>query len=387
MSLLSWIENQNQSSLPNYNKKVEERGLWTRCDQCGAILYIKHLKANQRICFSCGYHLQMNSKERIINLIDSDTWCPFDEILSPCDPIKFSDQKTYIERLKDTQDITNTQDAILTGTGLLDGIPVALGVMDFNFMGGSMGSVVGEKITRLIEYSTYKGLPLILVCASGGARMQEGILSLMQMAKISAALQVYQSSAHLFYISILTSPTTGGVTASFAMLGDLILAEPNALIGFAGRRVIEQTIQEKLPDQFQTAEYLLEHGLLNLIIQRSFLKQALSEILILYNDAPLKKPGKLPLNNPKKIDFLTEEIVRRKLGFENENNVVLHDPEKDLSIFNRFIFESSLKNAENFCTDTESSSLNVPKDDFSDLYREILISLNEFNDQNEEIDE
>lgn len=376
MSILSWIETQKS-----------EGGLWTRCYQCGAVLYIKHLKENYHVCLACHSHLQMTSRERLQNLIDVGTWQPFDETLSSIDPLKFYDQKSYTSRLKDAQYQTGLQDSVLTGTGLLEGIPIALGIMDFNFMGGSMGSVVGEKITRLIEYSTYKGLPLILVCASGGARMQEGILSLMQMAKISAALQVYQSSAHLFYISILTSPTTGGVTASFAMLGDLILAEPNALIGFAGRRVIEQTIQEKLPDQFQTAEYLLEHGLLNLIIQRSFLKQALSEILILYNDAPLKKPGKLPLNNPKKIDFLTEEIVRRKLGFENENNVVLHDPEKDLSIFNRFIFESSLKNAENFCTDTESSSLNVPKDDFSDLYREILISLNEFNDQNEEIDE
>ena len=405
MSLLSWIEDQNQpqpstqlqpqpqnpnqvqQNLPNSPKKREERGLWTRCDQCGTILYIKHLKAKQRICFACGCHLQMDSKERIFNLIDADTWCPFNEILSPCDPIKFLDQKTYIERLQDTQDRTDLQDAILTGTGLLDGLPVALGVMDFNFMGGSMGSVVGEKITRLIEYATYKGLTLILICASGGARMQEGILSLMQMAKISAALQIYQSLSHLLYISILTSPTTGGVTASFAMLGDLVIAEPNALIGFAGRRVIEQTLQEKLPDQFQTAEYLFEHGFLNLIIERSFLKQALSEILSFYNDAPLKKPGNVPLNFQRRFDFLTEELIRRKLSFDEKNDIQKNflniKNEEDSFIFNRFIYEFSLKHVESFSKKDDSIE-NIQskylKDDFSELYREILISLNQIHE-------
>ena len=179
-------------------------------------------------------------------------------------------------------------------------------------MGGSMGSVVGEKITRLIEYATQEGLTLILVCASGGARMQEGILSLMQMAKISAALQVYQSCANLLYISVLTSPTTGGVTASFAMLGDLIFAEPKALIGFAGRRVIEQTLQEQLPDDFQTAEYLFHHGLLDLIVPRSFLKQALSETITLYKDAPFKRSGSIPHGIQQTLYFITEEKIRRK---------------------------------------------------------------------------
>ena len=195
---------------------------------------------------------------------------------------------------------------------MLDGIPVALGVMDFHFMGGSMGSVVGEKITRLIEYATQEGLTLILVCASGGARMQEGILSLMQMAKISAALHIYQSYANLLYISVLTSPTTGGVTASFAMLGDLIFAEPKALIGFAGRRVIEQTLQEQLPDDFQTAEYLLHHGLLDLIVPRVFFKQALSETITIYKDAPLKKSGTIPYGIQNTLSPITEEKVRKK---------------------------------------------------------------------------
>ena len=324
MSILAWIEDQRKLKLlnaPKYTHPASDgsQGLWTRCDHCGVILYIKHLKENQRVCFGCGYHLQMNSQERIEHLIDQGTWRPLDETLSPCDPLEFKDQKSYTERLKEAQDRTGLQDAVQTGTGILDGIPVALGVMDFNFMGGSMGSVVGEKITRLIEYATQEGLTLILVCASGGARMQEGILSLMQMAKISAALEVYQSSANLLYISVLTSPTTGGVTASFAMLGDLILAEPKALIGFAGRRVIEQTLQEQLPEDFQTAEYLLHHGLLDLIVPRCFLKQALSETITLYKDAPFKRLGFIPYGIQRKLSFITEEKVRRKLKYwDNE---------------------------------------------------------------------
>ena len=303
MSILSWIEIQKS-----------EVGLWTRCYQCGAVLYIKHLKENYHVCFACHSHLQMTSRERLQNLIDVGTWQPFDETLSSIDPLKFYDQKSYTSRLKDAQYQTGLQDSVLTGTGLLEGIPIALGIMDFNFMGGSMGSVVGEKFTRLIEYATREGLTLILVCASGGARMHEGALSLMQMAKISAALNIYQNSAHLMYIAVLTSPTTGGVTASFAMLGDLILAEPNALIGFAGRRVIEQTLQEKLPENFQTAEYLLEHGLLDLIISREFLKPALYEILSFYKDVPLKRSGNIPKNFFQSLNLLTEEKLRRQFN-------------------------------------------------------------------------
>jgi len=325
MSILAWIEDQRKLKLlnaPKYNQPPSDgsKGLWTRCDNCGVILYIKHLKENQRVCFGCGYHLQMNSQERIENLIDGDTWRPLDETLSPGDPLEFQDQKPYIERLKDGQEKTGLQDAVQTGTGMLDGIPIALGVMDFHFMGGSMGSVVGEKITRLIEYATQEGLTLILVCASGGARMQEGIFSLMQMAKISSGLQIYQSCANLLYISVLTSPTTGGVTASFAMLGDLIFAEPKALIGFAGRRVIEQTLQEDLPDDFQTSEYLLHHGLLDLIVPRCFLKQALSETITLYKDAPFKRTGHIPYGVQNPLYFLTEEKVRRVVSASEIDN-------------------------------------------------------------------
>lgn len=267
--------------------------LWTKCDQCGSILYIKHLKEHSHICLNCGHHLQLTSEDRIEYIIDKGTWQPLDDHIQPCDPLNFKDQKAYADRLVEAQDRTGLKDAVQTGIGKIDGISVALGVMDFHFMGGSMGSVVGEKITRLIENATQLGLPVILVCTSGGARMQEGILSLMQMAKISGALHVHQNEANLFFISVLTSPTTGGVTASFAMLGDLILAEPKALIGFAGRRVIEQTLQEKLPDNFQTSEYLLKHGLLDLIVPRPLLKQALAELLLLYKEAPLKKRGQI----------------------------------------------------------------------------------------------
>nr|YP_009330366.1 acetyl-coenzyme A carboxylase carboxyl transferase [Lambia antarctica]ANN38997.1 acetyl-coenzyme A carboxylase carboxyl transferase [Lambia antarctica] len=319
MSILSWIEDQRKIKMLNYNKVNKDDRLWTRCDKCGTILYIKHLKENQRVCFSCGYHLQMNSRERIQSLIDAGSWQPLNETLSPCDPLTFKDQKLYKERLKEAQERTGLQDAILTGTGLIDDIPIALGVMDFNFMGGSMGSVVGEKIVRLVEYATKEGLILILICASGGARMQEGIFSLMQMAKISAALKLYQSSANLLYISLLTSPTTGGVTASFAMLGDLIFAEPNALIGFAGRRVIEQTLQEKLPENFQTSEYLLDHGLLDLIIPRSFLKQALSETINFYKDAPYRKKGSISTPMINSLNLLTEEKVRRLIKFSSDS--------------------------------------------------------------------
>lgn len=341
MSILSWIEEQRKLKLlnaPKYKKNDSNttQGLWTRCDHCGVILYIKHLKENQRVCFGCGFHLQMTSSERIEHLIDANTWHPINETLSPGDPLEFKDQKAYTERLKEAQERTGLQDGIQTGTGLLDGIPVALGVMDFNFMGGSMGSVVGEKITRLIEYATHQGLPLILVCASGGARMQEGIFSLMQMAKISAALHVHQNCAKLLYIAVLTSPTTGGVTASFAMLGDLIFAEPKALIGFAGRRVIEQTLQEQLPDDFQTSEYLLHHGLLDLIIPRSFLKQALSETITLYKEAPLKTHGKILYGQRGSLTKVQEERFRRLISKPNSDayNAFIQEFESLLNVFN-----------------------------------------------------
>jgi acetyl-CoA carboxylase carboxyl transferase subunit beta len=201
-----------------------------------------------------------------------------DTELAPTDPLAFKDRRSYADRIRDSQQSTGLRDAVVTGICRSSGQPLALGVMDFRFMGGSMGSVVGEKLTRLIEEATARRYPVLIVCASGGARMQEGMLSLMQMAKISGALQRHQQ-AGLLYIPLLTHPTTGGVTASFAMLGDLILAEPKALIGFAGRRVIEQTLREKLPEGFQTAEYLQDHGFVDAIINRTQFKSALSSLL------------------------------------------------------------------------------------------------------------
>ena len=242
------------------------------------------------ICEQCGYHLKMSSSDRIELSIDPGTWDPMDDDMVSLDPIEFhSEEEPYKNRIDSYQRKTGLTEAVQTGTGQLNGIPIAIGVMDFQFMGGSMGSVVGEKITRLIEYATNKFLPLILVCASGGARMQEGSLSLMQMAKISSALYDYQSNQKLFYVSILTSPTTGGVTASFGMLGDIIIAEPNAYIAFAGKRVIEQTLNKAVPEGSQVSEYLFHKGLFDLIVPRNPLKGVLSELFQLHAFFPLNK--------------------------------------------------------------------------------------------------
>lgn len=289
MSLFDWFANRRKSEPINQQRQEPEiaDGLWTKCESCGVLAYTKDLKANQMVCLECSHHLRVYSEERIAQLIDANTWVPLNEHLSPTDPLKFRDRKSYSDRLRETQEKTKLVDSVSTGKGQLDGFPVALGVMDFRFMGGSMGSVVGEKLTRLIEKATLQRLPIIIVCASGGARMQEGMLSLMQMAKISGALERHREAA-LLYIPVLTHPTTGGVTASFAMLGDIILAEPKALIGFAGRRVIEQTLREKLPEGFQTSEYLLQHGFIDAIVSRTQLKKTLSQLIRLHQPVPAK---------------------------------------------------------------------------------------------------
>lgn len=283
MSLFDWFANRRKAE--PLSKERQEReiadGLWTKCPQCGVLTYTKDLKANQMVCLDCDHHLRIFPDERIQQLIDAGTWKPMDEHLRPVDPLKFRDRKAYSDRLRDMQDRMGLSDAVQTGLGQMEGLPVGLGVMDFRFMGGSMGSVVGEKLTRLIERSTRERLPVVIVCASGGARMQEGMLSLMQMAKISGALERHQES-RLLYVPVLTHPTTGGVTASFAMLGDIILAEPKATIAFAGRRVVEQTIREKLPDDFQTSEYLLTHGFVDAIVSRTQLKKTLVQLIRLH---------------------------------------------------------------------------------------------------------
>jgi acetyl-CoA carboxylase carboxyl transferase subunit beta len=283
MSLFDWFANIRKTEPAIQTKQEREiaDGLWTKCQKCGTVAYTKDFKANQLVCAECGYHAMVDSDERIRQLIDPNTWKPLAEEIRPIDPLGFKDRKPYRDRITDYQKKTGLTDAVKVGTGLLDGLPVALGVMDFRFMGGSMGSVVGEKLCRLIEHATAERFPVVIVCASGGARMQEGMLSLMQMAKISGALHLHQE-ANLLYIPVLTHPTTGGVTASFAMLGDLIIAEPKATIAFAGRRVIEQTIREKLPEGFQTSEYLLQHGFIDAIVPRTQLKKTLAQLISIH---------------------------------------------------------------------------------------------------------
>ncbi|NJL48260.1 MAG: acetyl-CoA carboxylase carboxyltransferase subunit beta [Leptolyngbyaceae cyanobacterium SM2_5_2] len=299
MSLFDWFANRRKSGPISEDRQEREiaDGLWTKCEHCGVLTYTKDLRANQWVCGECGHHHRIFSDERIRQLIDADTWQPLDIHLQPKDPLAFKDRKAYGDRLRDTQAKTQLADAVQTGIGQLDGLPVALGIMDFRFMGGSMGSVVGEKLTRLIERGTRDRQPVIIICASGGARMQEGMLSLMQMAKISGALQQHQA-ARLLYLPVLTHPTTGGVTASFAMLGDIILAEPKATIGFAGRRVVEQTLREKLPDDFQTAEYLRDHGFVDLIVSRTQLKATLAQLIRLHQPLPTPDPISLGSTKP-----------------------------------------------------------------------------------------
>ena len=254
-------------------------GKWIKCDNCKEILYKEDVRANYSVCPNCGKHFRLSSRRRIAQIIDEGTFEELNADLHTTDPIKF---EGYLQKIKSLEEKTKIKEAVRTGIGKINGISVAIGVMDANFMMGSMGEVVGEKITRLIETAIEKHLPVILFCASGGARMQEGMVSLMQMAKTSAALSKL-NKAGLLYISVFTDPTTGGVTASFASLGDIILAEPGALIGFAGPRVIEQTINQKLPEGFQRAEFLLEHGFVDRIVERKDMKNELYKILKIHN--------------------------------------------------------------------------------------------------------
>jgi acetyl-CoA carboxylase carboxyl transferase subunit beta len=283
MSLFDWFANRRKSE-PDLKQSPEREiadGLWSKCEACGVLAYTKDLQANHFVCSECNHHLRVDSDERIRQLIDPNTWQSLNAEIQPVDPLNFHDRKPYVDRLKEAQEKTNLTEGVQTGVGLIDGLPIALGVMDFRFMGGSMGSVVGEKICRLVEHATEQTFPLSIICASGGARMQEGMLSLMQMAKISGALQRHRE-AGLLYIPVLTHPTTGGVTASFAMLGDVTLAEPKATIGFAGKRVIEQTLREKLPEGFQTSEYLLQHGFVDTIVNRFQLKKTIAQLICLH---------------------------------------------------------------------------------------------------------
>lgn len=251
---------------------------WHKCPRCEEPIFQKDLERNMYVCPHCNYHFRIGWRERLKVLVDEGSFTELFSGIKPDDPLQFVDLKPYVQRLQEAKKKTGLEDAVITGTAKINGIPVAIGILDFAFMGGSMGSVVGEKVTKLIEYAIEHRLPVVIVSASGGARMQEGILSLMQMAKTSAAL-ARLAEKRIPYISILCDPTTGGVSASFAMLGDINIAEPEALIGFAGPRVIEQTIKQKLPEGFQRAEFLLEHGQVDLVVDRRKLKDMVSQIL------------------------------------------------------------------------------------------------------------
>ena len=253
-------------------------GMWIKCGACLEIIYKPEVERNLNVCPKCNYHFRIPALERIRSVVDEGTFQEFGEDLESVDMLVFTDTKKYADRLKEAKKKTGRREAVITGTARINGIEFILGVLDFEFLGGSMGCVVGEKIAVAAEQALELRCPLIIFSASGGARMQEGTLSLMQMAKTSAAL-ARLSEANLPYISVMTDPTTGGVAASFAMLGDIIISEPGALIGFAGPRVIEQTIKQKLPEGFQRAEFLLEHGMVDMIVERTKLKPTLTQIL------------------------------------------------------------------------------------------------------------
>ncbi len=290
---MAWFKKARKPiAAPAEPSRVPE-GLWVKCPSCSQVLYEKDLARNLRVCGKCSHHFRMSASQRLSSMLDDGTWHAYDRNLVSNDPLGFRDKKPYRDRLTAGQAATGLQDAAISAVARLDGIEVAIVAMEYGFIGGSMGVVVGEMITRAIERALSRRLPLVIVCCSGGARMMEGTLSLMQMAKISAAL-ARLDRARLPYIAVLTDPTTGGVTASFAMLADLNIAEPRALIGFAGPRVIEQTIRQKLPAGFQRSEFLLEHGMLDLIVDRRKLNAAIARALRFMGASAAESPAARP---------------------------------------------------------------------------------------------
>ena len=275
---MAWFKKQTGSPATASPRSKSVEGMWLKCNHCREIVYRKEVDRNNKVCPKCEYHFPISVSERIALLTDLGTFKEWDADVEPTDPLHFSDSRSYRDRLKSQQEKTGRKDALIIGEGAINGRRAVLAVFDFGFMGGSMGSVVGEKFCRAAERAQAGKLPLVLVTTSGGARMQEGILSLMQMAKTSAAVAKL-GEARVPFVCILADPTFGGVTASIAMLGDVIIAEPKALIGFAGPRVIEQTIKQQLPDEFQRAEFLRDHGMVDMIVERKHLKEALGTLL------------------------------------------------------------------------------------------------------------
>jgi len=273
---MAWFKKEKTPKQPQPDRRLKmPEGLWVKCQACKEMVYKKEVLRNVNVCPKCNYHFRISSTQRLEMLYDNGVYTEFDSDIAPQDALEFKDTKPYAKRLEEYQKRTGMKDALVSSSGTIGGYPVIAAIMEWGFMGGSMGSVVGEKVTRCAERALEERKPLIVISCSGGARMQEGALSLMQMAKISAAL-ARLDDAGLPFISILTDPTTGGVTASFAMLGDLNLAEPRALIGFAGPRVIEQTIRQKLPEGFQRSEFLQEHGMVDMVVERSRLREVLT---------------------------------------------------------------------------------------------------------------
>jgi len=270
---MAWFRKEHEPLPAQEQESRVPEGLYVKCNGCKETIYRKEVVTNQAVCPRCAFHFRISARERLSLLCDT-VWEEFDQNLASSDPLHFKDTKLYADRLQDSKAKTDCYDALVSAVGTMGGLSTVMAVMEYGFIGGSMGVVVGEKVTRAIERAIRERLPLLVVSCSGGARMMEGTLSLMQMAKISAAL-ARLDSARLPFVSLMTDPTTGGVTASFAMLGDLNLSEPGALIGFAGPRVIEQTIRQKLPEGFQRAEFLLEHGMLDMVVDRRNLKATL----------------------------------------------------------------------------------------------------------------
>jgi acetyl-CoA carboxylase carboxyl transferase subunit beta len=285
---MNWISNVVRPKIRNFlNRRETPENLWIKCPETGQLVFYKDVEANNFVIPGSEYHLRMSATARLKSMFDGETWFDIAVPEVPLDPLKFRDERRYADRLKDARAKTGTIDAIKLGYGKLDGLPVVIGAQDFDFMGGSLGMAAGEAVIKALETAVEKKTPCIMFVASGGARMQEGILSLMQLPRTTVAVQMLRETRKP-YLVVLTNPTTGGVTASYGMLGDVQIAEPGALIGFAGPRVIEQTIREKLPDGFQRAEYLKEHGMVDMVVHRHELRTTLSQLCRLLTNAPAR---------------------------------------------------------------------------------------------------
>ena len=287
---MNWISNVVRPKIRSFLRRETPENLWIKCPETGQLVFYKDVEANQFVIPSSNYHMRMGAVARLKSMFDGGTWLDIGVPEVAVDPLKFRDERRYVDRLKDARTKTGLNDAIKLGLGKLDGLPVTIGVQDFDFMGGSLGMAAGEAVIKGLQTAVEKRTPFILFAASGGARMQEGILSLMQLPRTTVAVQMLRE-AKLPYIVVLTNPTTGGVTASYAMLGDVQIAEPGALIGFAGPRVIEQTIREKLPEGFQRAEYLAAHGMVDMVVHRHKLRATLSDLCRILTKAPPREPA------------------------------------------------------------------------------------------------